>query len=58
MDLKSQVALLRVHNAQLEEENKILRRAANPEILARLDSESSRESSPAESPVGSPVSSP
>ena len=43
--LKSQVALLQIHNQHLEEENKILRNAAAPEILAMLGSVGSTSTS-------------
>ena len=35
-DLKSQVVALQKHNSRLEAENRILRSAATPEILAQL----------------------
>jgi len=37
-ELKEQIKQLMVKNHQLEYENKILRGAANPDILASLDS--------------------
>ena len=36
-ELKSQVAILKLHNSQLEAENRILRSAATAETLAKLE---------------------
>ena len=36
-ELKSQVAILKLHNSKLEAENRILRSAATAETLAKLE---------------------